>query len=343
MALMFAISCVAFITSIVVSMLFVTKSDLAIYNQVSFVGKPLTDGDKLVEELKSYPESNQIIEASVRRIDYISLFGSIAKLLIATASNDDLKRLFALTGAQLISGRFPIDSEPEGIFHECILKSRKVKLGDRIPCDACEGRAAYYKVVGSFKGDFMGGFINKSVNNDWLVVVGKDGQLDALNKRLEDNSKQDARLLTRVRYEEKKDKELAAALFLLHLVVAVVVVSLTLAISAFICVVYLQRGEEFGILFAVGYNRAFIIKLVLKELALLFCCAWVVGYATNCAALWLMNVFLFDCKGQPLFVFTKSGLINTMAIPIFMLICTGVPIFYRLMRWDPIAVIERKD
>jgi len=127
------------------------------------------------------------------------------------------------------------------------------------------------------------------------------------------------------------------------ILVIVTVFIISVSVSALIYIIYNNRNEEFGILCAMGYRKAFISRLVFKELACLAFVSWAIGYFCSAGLFGLVNTLLLNPSGQHLYFFTPIGLINTLIIPVMVIICATVPMLRKLKKWDPIAVIERRE
>jgi len=176
-----------------------------------------------------------------------------------------------------------------------------------------------------------------------LAIIRKAGQLDALNAQLDKLSKTEASVSDYNSVRKMFDNLAGSMESLLQLIIFIVVFILSISVGALVYIIYLGRTDEFGILYAMGYRKGFINRYILKELAALTVICWLVGLILSVGMLFLLNILLLDSSGQGIALISTNGVINTLFIPIMVVICAAIPILRKLKKWDPIVVIERKE
>ncbi|HAN20060.1 MAG TPA: hypothetical protein DCP51_00015 [Clostridiales bacterium] len=360
--LLLSVAVVSFMTSLVTSIITdASNANLKPYEYCSAISKTSNElfiKDSIVDEVKSYPETEKVISVINSYTSFQALMGNTSSPVYFISNEDDLKSVMDINHLTLSEGRLPNGDGYEVILHENVLKNKSMKIGDNIGKDEQEDEwlVGKYKIVGTLKGEALIGFGNKSIIADTyknagltldkpmaLLVIAKDGQLDNLNEKLDQLDKRDVMVENYSSIKRSFDKQIDSMNFLLKIIIFLVVFILSISVGALVFIIYIGRSDEFGILYAMGYRKSFINKLIIKELAALSSICWVFGYILSFGMIYSLNLFVLSDKGQSLYFFTDDGLINTLSIPIMVLICAAYPILRRLKKWDPIAVIERRD
>ncbi|MCL1918403.1 MAG: ABC transporter permease [Peptococcaceae bacterium] len=314
--------------------------------------------DAAVVEINNIDMIDKVYSVTIQHTGFTSLIGSASSLVVIPNNVRDISQIMGSMGIEA-AGRLPQEGDSyEIIMNERLLKNKGLKIGDFIEngINGNETLSGRYKIVGSFSKDIMVSFANKSAhleslkqngmtgdNPTGLLLIPKAGQLEKMNDRLETINRKDTTVVTYSSQNKIRDDELASLNRILSLVVFAVLLILSISISAMIYVLYLSRNEEFGIIHAMGYQKSFIRDLILKEIISLSAVCWICGYVFSFVILAIFNQSLLAPKGQTLYFFTFSGLVYTLMIPVFVVICAAVPILRRLKKWDPITVIERRE
>lgn len=360
--LFLSVAVVSFITSLVTSITIdATKANLDPLKNMSYITATSNEiflKDDIVKKIKGYDEIKYIFNVSVKYTSLNSLIGNTSSPVVIPDHAEDITKMMQEAKLTLSSGRLPSENNFEIVLHERILQNKHLKVGDYIGSDVDDNEWLYgkYKIVGSLKGDSIVSFANKSSYIESLKKSGlalekpmaqalfaKPGKFDEMNKKIERLSKKEVSYTTYSSTKRQFDKQLSSMNTILTIVIFVVVFIVSISISAMFYIVYLNRSEEFGILHAMGHRKSFIRTLILKELTALSIVSWIGGYVFSWGTLTLVNVAFLNSKGQSLYFFTQMGLINTLIIPVMVVICSCVPLLRRLKKWDPISVIERRD
>lgn len=362
--LMLSVAVVSFITSLVTSIITdALNANLKPYehsSSISRTSEELFIKDSVVEMVEAFPETEKVIAVMESYTMFQALMGGTSSPVYFITDEADLQQILQLNQLTVSEGRLPhgdID-QYEIILHENVLKNKNLKVGDDIGSDVQDDEwlSGNYRIVGSLKGDALIGFGNKSILAETyksagldmdkpmaLIVVPREGQLDQLNARLDQLDKNDVAVYNYSSLKRMIDSQIASMNILLPIIIFVVVFILSISVGALVYIIYMGRSDEFGILYAMGYRKAFIRNLILKELAALSVICWILGYFLSMGMIHLINYLVLASKGQTLYFFTATGLTNTLFIPVMVLICAAFPILRRLKQWDPIAVIERRD
>jgi putative ABC transport system permease protein len=360
--LFLSVAVVSFITSLVTSITIdATKANLDPLKNMSYITATSSEmflKDDIVNKVKSIDEIKYIFNVSVSNTSLNTLIGNTSSPVLIPDKVEGIAKIMQEANLTLSSGRLPNESGFEIVLHERILQNKNLKVGDFIGNDVDENEwlNGKYKIVGELKGSSIVSFANKStyvesLKNSGIILekpraqalFAKPGKIDEMNTKIERLSKKDVSYTTYSSTKRMYDEQLSSMNAILTIVIFVVVFIVSISISAMFYIVYLNRSEEFGILHAMGYRKSFIRTLILKELTALSIVSWIGGYIFSWGILTLVNIAFLNSKGQSLYFFTRMGLINTLIIPLMVIICSCVPLLSRLKKWDPISVIERRD
>jgi putative ABC transport system permease protein len=174
------------------------------------------------------------------------------------------------------------------------------------------------------------------------ILVFPSNELSAMNSDLDALDRTEAFVFTYNIRRAQLDDEVAGFQDVLNIIMAIMIIALGVSLGAIIMIAYSDRKSEFGILSAIGYSRREIRLLICKEIGILSLVATAAGYALSLLLLVFLNVAVFSSKGTPLTVFTLSGLIFTLLVPVMVFACAIVPIMRRLNKTDLVSVIEGK-
>lgn len=360
--LVLSVAVVSFITSLVGSIIKdVLNANLKPYEYTSTVSRnpdELFIKDEVVEKITAFPETDKVIPVIEDMTMFQALMGATSVPFYFITDEGELQQMMEIYHLVLAEGRLPAGDAFEVVLHENLLRNKKLSIGDDFGSDVQEDEwmKGQYKIVGTLQGDSLIGlggksrvaetYLNAGLSMDQpmsLIVVPKPGQLDSLNEKLDQLDSKETTVTNYTSLKRMIDNQIASMNVILQIIIFVVVFILSISVGALVFIIYMGRSDEFGILFAIGYRKAFIKNLIIKELAALSSVSWVLGYVISMGMMYALNFFYLNGKGQGLYFFTSQGLINTLFIPVMVLICAAYPILRKLKKWDPIAVIERRE
>ncbi len=357
-----SVAVVAFITSLSDSIILdALDANLKPFTQSSIVTRSSDEmflKDEIVTRINSFEETQEAINVIMQNTSYSSLIGNTSSPIYFLETHEDISNLISLNNLRLKDGRLPELDDYELVLNKKILKNKGLGIGDYIGDDVQpeEWLTGKYKVVGVLEGEALIGFGTKCYYKQayqeagltmdkplGLVIIPKAGQLNNLNKKLDNIDRKDASTYTYSSLKVVIDDEIKSMNMLVRIIVIAVVMILSISVGALVYIIYMNRVEEFGILYAMGYSKGFINKLILKELAGLTALCWVFGYILSMLMVYGINYIILYPIGQTLYFFTVQIFINTLFIPVMVLACAAYPILHKLKKWDPIAIIERRE
>jgi putative ABC transport system permease protein len=360
--LVLSVAVVSFVTSLIVSIgIDATKTQLDVFQSMSYVTAASNEvfiSDDVLKKIEDIAEVDKVYDVSLHFTSLDTLVLPIGAPVVIPDEPSDISEMMNRVQLTLTEGRLPAGDDFEIVLHERLMTNKGLKTGDSIGYDVNDSDylPGNYKIVGVLSGDAIMAFANKSVIKESYreagmildkpgtrVLFPKENQLKQMNEKLGAITKKEADVRSYDILKKMLDENLASLNVMLTIVIFAVVTIISISVGALIYIVYMNRNEEFGILAAMGYRKSFISRLVLKELIALSVFCWVFGYLFSWGLLALINKALLEPKGQFLYFFTQEGFMNTLIIPVMVIICSTIPILRKLRKWDPIAVIERRE
>jgi hypothetical protein len=318
------------------------------------------------------PDDQKTVVQSDGRIDramegsifFINIKTVIGRLPFVVLGVEERNRdyLSERMGTKLLSGRWPAEGMPECILSEPIVENKGLKIGDIVAGPTDEGGIAGspvpVRLVGILKGPVWVAFCDKSfcdatflATPRCLLYTGKTLQdLDALNNsfmplRNKTAGKLDpskVNVLSRQNLIAEVEDSLSTMYLILEVVVYTVIFVIALMSGMLSNIYFTQRIPEFGVLAALGYGRWRLIRRILAETTLLTVLGWVVGAILSFLLLTYLKDAVFRTRGlfiNPLDWFAMS---RTIPIPIAITLFSVATITVRLLRLDPVSIIERR-
>jgi ABC-type antimicrobial peptide transport system permease subunit len=105
---------------------------------------------------------------------------------------------------------------------------------------------------------------------------------------------------------------------------------------------FAQRREEFGILYAMGHSRAWLVLRTVGEATSVVAVAWLIGAAMCGIGLVYMQANVYAPKGLVLDVFNTAPWLFTLPMPLAVVAVSGGLVAWMLSRLDPVSVIEER-
>ena len=360
--LLLAVAVVAFVTSVVNSII-ISASDGSLkpfeyVSAVSTIPGEFYLKKEIIDKINNYEALEKSVNVIIEDTSYAALMGNTNVPIYFTENDVDIADLIKIYKLTLAEGDLPKANEHEIVLHDKIMKNKGLKVGDYIGSDVNENEflSGKYKIVGSLTGDVLTGIGSRSIVADTykdaglkldlpmgMVLIPKEGQLDKLNEELDKITKKEAIVYTHSSIESQLIDAIGSINVVLKIVILVIVLVLSISVGSLIYIIYLNRSEEFGILYAMGYKMSFITGRIISELVFLASACWGIGFLLSMGMINLLNALLLNDKGLTIPAVTYDGTINTLFIPVLIVFCAALPILRKLRKWDPIAIIERRD
>jgi ABC-type antimicrobial peptide transport system permease subunit len=277
---------------------------------------------------------------------------------------EDLAYLVELYGLELEEGRLPRPNSNEIVIPKVAAQNRKLRVGDAIgnrdqPVhNDAPTLPSEFVVSGIFAGaasleeDNWLSFVSfeyVSNHQEWdtnlsLLVVPKAGQRAILDNWLENEIK-DGILVDVTTYSSEladEQRETRTMIMIVSMMESVIAVVAAIALAGLNYLFISQRQSEFGVLNALGFDRAKLVWRTVRETVFTTGLAWFSSVVLCGIALLLLMMGLYAPMGLRLNFFNPIPWLYTLPIPIAVLIATAGTTAWILSKLDPVAIIERR-
>lgn len=312
---------------------------------------------------KKYFQLDNTLKADVRASPHLAavtpvqtayLYGAILGIPtnypLFGVSDDLMPRVLEAAGVNLVEGRLPTVRENEVALHASLMKTRGLRLGDKIGRDVNneDPLAGEWKIVGVLDGSTILNVasldrLTKGRTPAEIMLIPNRGQMDALVAELDKLQTDKAIIQTPQYWNHFIERILSQYDTLVTAINAVIIVVLSLGVGLLNMIYFRQRTGEFGILAGIGFSRAFLVRRVTLEALLLTIVAWVLGMLLSIAVYQLLDALVFAPQGTRLSILNLRLLTGTMPVPLFVWLFSTATILWQLSRLDPVAVIDRRD
>lgn len=317
--------------------------------------------DEQVEIVRQDPRTDRVMDAGFFFTNINTIIGRLPFVVLGL-TRENREYLLNRVGTEILEGRLPAEGMPEAVLSEPVAKNKGVKVGDVVsgPTDegGISGSPVPVKLVGILKGPVWIAMTTKSFTDSTfltmpksVIFTTKDPQaLLALNQELMPAGRkadgkldpQKVQLLSRQNLV-KELKDSLSAMYLIMAVVNFTVIFVIALMSGMLSNIYFtQRLPEFAILAAIGYQRSRLVVRVITETFLLSLIGWAVGAVVSYVFLSYFKVAVFDNKGLMIDPLDPFAYKFTIPIPFSITLFAVATIAYRLMRFDPVTIIERR-
>jgi hypothetical protein len=143
-----------------------------------------------------------------------------------------------------------------------------------------------------------------------------------------------------VNYRAHREGE-RSGLRMITLTESILVVVAVIGLTVMNAIFFFQRRDEFGILYAAGYGRAWLLLRALRESVSVASVAWLIG-AALCVAYLFYQANVCARAGLRMDFFNPTPWVLTLPIPLAVVAASVGTIAWMLSRLDPVAVIERR-
>lgn len=348
--LIVAVFCISFITTIINSVQYTCKKvNVSPFLSFSIIRCPDNYDYISTHTIELIKEREQVGEAYNTIITNVSIdtvFGTTSSSLFFINQEEKLSSAIDCLKLSLKEGRLPVSGQLEIILHERVLTNKKLSVGDKI---------GDYTIVGTLIGDAqvnfgschknLKNFLQTGIADEFalsLLVIPKNGNLKEMNTDLKKLEFKDAQVYSKEDARNKLEDEFNTINMILLLIIIMVSISLSIAVAALAHSFYSNRYDEFGILYAMGYEKHKIQLLIFEEILILIVFGWGIGYGLSLVGLSMFDTLIYDKMGQDMQIFVIDSLLYASMIPLLVLISTLLPVAVKLQKSDLICIVERR-
>jgi ABC-type lipoprotein release transport system permease subunit len=314
-----------------------------------------------IEVVNADPRIDQHFEGSIFFINIKTVIGRLPFVVLGV-TEENRNHLMGRMGATLKEGRMPADGMPEVVLSEPIAENKHLKIGDVVagPMDegGISGAPQEVRLVGILKSDVWVAFTSKSYCDQTFLFTpkcylytAKDPKgLDVINADMmppQDKLKgklkpAKVQLLSKANLINEVRDSLSTMYLIMEVVTTTVIFVIALMSGMLANIYFTQRIAEFGVLHALGYSRGNLIRRIFSETLVMTLGGWILGGVLSIIVLTVLKDSVFRAKGlfiNPTDIWAYQ---HTIPIPFCISAFAVMTIAIRLLRLDPVSVIEKR-
>jgi ABC-type lipoprotein release transport system permease subunit len=323
---------------------------------------------KTLDEFQENVSDTQDKLNKIEGVDYIfnsriltmrikTIFGNNGVYMIFI-DEENYDKFLEEMGVKLSEGRLPKENN-ELVIGESIMKNKNLKIGDEVgsKVNEQEWMPGKYKVVGILKSSKNNGNnvrfgIGKLNNKDEVqlstsfLIHPNSSNKTIVDENLKKLSEENRNLEIQTESIIQKDinDQFASINSVIWAINIIVMFTITSSIALLQIIFFMQRANEFGLLAAIGYSRSFIIIRTITESILNIILGWFLGIIFSEIVYKYLNAKIYEPQGmEGLTILNLNTLLFTIPVPIVVTIFSIGTVLWKLIRMDPVAIIERRD
>ncbi|MBN1937147.1 MAG: hypothetical protein JW934_20985 [Anaerolineae bacterium] len=276
----------------------------------------------------------------------------------------DMAYLVALYDLKLQEGHLPRANANEIAIPEVVAQNRNLHVGDVI---GNREHPAYPGAMALPTDFVVSGILAKPEDENWLAFVSleflqnheafplvdhvalflvapKTGQKAAMDNWLETElaPTSEVQVLTYHQAAINARAGTRTTLLTIALIESIVAVVAALALAVLNIISVAQRQVEFGLLYALGRTRLWLVWRTVRETAFTTGTAWGLSAVVCLIGLIILQFRVFIPMGLRFDLFSLTPWLFTLPIPVAVLAATVGTVSRTLSKLDPVAVIERR-
>jgi lipoprotein-releasing system permease protein len=327
-------------------------------SEMYLLGRPeLNSG--IVAQIKSQPAVARTVPAISLGIQMVLPPGGGTEANIYGVSESDLPILLELYGMRVKEGRLPRPRSNEIVLSAATAANRGLHLGDVIGGETDSGDVLIVDnlptemvVVGVLSpGRPWIGFASYEYLHSHeltssrvvYLFIPHEGQKQALDSWLEEHvDPGQAHIITHP-LREREHREMTTSTILTFTLLECMIAGVAaIALATLNHVFFTQRGEEFGILNAIGRSRRWLVWRTMKETGSVVGVGWVLGAVLCGIGLFGMRILVYAPRGLDLNFFSPAPWLLTLSVPLAVALAGAGTITWMLSKLDPVSIVERR-
>lgn len=313
----------------------------------------------LAAQIRSHPDVAQVVPAISLSMQMRVPPGGFTSIPLLGVSEQDIPMLLDQFGVQILEGQLPRPRSNDLVISEAVAKNRGLSVGDSVGGTADTNLLVDDNIpaemvitgilgpdvpwVGLASYEFLQSHALTQDYTQRLLILPHPGREQVLNIWLEQNASTALTGVTtyevEVRLYEEMMLGISAAFVLVEFLIAVVA---AVALTTLNTIFYSQRREEFGILYAIGRSRMWLVLRTLRETGGTVLLAWLLGAAFCILGLLLIQALIYTPLGLHTDFSNTLPWLFTLPIPLAVVLVSTAAIGRMLSKLDPIAVVERR-
>ena len=300
--------------------------------------------DKILSKIKGCSNVECIIPIinDIGKFEYKSTFGQIM-IDGFNVFEEDIPKVLKTFDMKLVEGKLPSPNSNELLIPLRIAKQNKIKIGDYIGKnpDLNVILNKKYKVCGIIDGTAStmlttnaGNAKREEVLKHSLIFSLKNKNDKTINDELTSMKENKVTIIDYKSVHDQMNEMLIAVNSLRYTLNFIVIIVLCISIGNLNYILFLNRKDEFAILTAIGYKKRTIYKKLLKENIALNLLGFIVGIVFTIIAVELLNIVVFEPRGQYVYSFHIRSMVTAFLIPLFVSISNMISPLRTLKNMD---------
>jgi putative ABC transport system permease protein len=317
---------------------------------VQSIDKPIPEN--IVSILKDNPNVENVIPYVLYNTRYV-LPGTLTNASIFGLSPEDIEYVMEKHNISLKEGRLPLENHKEVALDYRMSKNKKVRIGDKIgnSIEKNDSLNGEYTVVGIVEGASYLSFMPYSTTitaisaNDTIIaknsilVFPKDNNMKEVDKLVLSLPKSEVTVMTLSRMI-KRYNDSASFIHTLDMICILAIIVMVISVGSSKYVQIFSRKQELGILNAMGYTKAELMKKAFLEVLIVNMIGFTLGIIFGWLCSVLINNGAFGAVGGVSVYFSTKALLMGLYIPLFTTLFTLIPVNRMISKLDPIVMIE---
>lgn len=301
--------------------------------------------DSTIDNIKKIDSVEKVIPLVEYYISVKMNIGGYNGTSMYIVKPDDIDYLMDLMGLRHTEGRTPVMGSLETILNKDVAQNLGVKIGDKIG-SGLDNNVRFpeqYTVVGLMEGNSLVSFAGLLIDDAQkysVLIVPKEGRHDEMDRILQTYQSSQMDVKT---YNIALDL-VSTTMNSINLLITAIGITVVVIISAcigFLCYIYyIQRQNEYGLLWAIGYTRQQVINRAFMEIGIMNLAGFLAGISLSIIAGLIMKIAFYQSLGQIMSVFNLDALAKAACVPIFSTFFSLVPIWRLMKKSDPIHVMD---
>lgn len=314
-------------------------------------------------QIKRHPAAAGVIHAMPLALAVRVPPGGTRTVAIYGIAENELPALLRQLGMHLVAGRLPRARSNEILLSEAVALNRGLRVGDTLGRSAQAGDEAdplitddipiEMVVVGLLSPeDRWLGFASleyleshelsasRPVHLLTLPAEGRKGELDAWLYQNVASAQTEVTTYASAYAEHRR--ELRGLIKLFAAVESIIAFVAATALAALNHIFFVQRREEFGVLYAVGRSRSWLLLRTARETIGVVTIAWLIGAVVCTLGLSYAQAQIYAPMGLRLNLLNLSPWLFTLPIPLVVVAASVGTIGRLLSRLDPVSIVERR-
>ncbi len=316
----------------------------------------------VLARLQSNPDIAKIIPSTFIRTELPGMMPGLGfQFDLLGLLNEDMVYLLERSSGTLKEGHLPQPGTAEIVLSEDMANVLDVGVGDSYVATSVEFYVGMdappepitFQVVGILESNVEFGIVSREFLDQQegyrqfptrLLVMARDNRKAAVDDFLRrEILSLETGVMTHEMLNERISNEALPGLVMLLPIILIVAAAFSLVIVAVNQMANARRMPEFGILYATGRSRSWLIRRLTAETTILALIGWIAGVGLSWLLLTLLNEAVFAPRGRELDYVTWMPALFALPVPAVIAGFTFIAVKRTLTRLDPVAIVEQRE